>query len=116
MFDEGVLRFMGVMFTLALTGGGIYLMIMLLHAMQQKLTGGAQRAVGELEDLHERVAELEGQIGDLLAREPEQHLAELEERLEFAERLLANERGRATLPEPSDEVTAAGQDGVDRVG
>ena len=36
-----------------------------------------------------RVAELEGQIDSLVAREPEHHLAELEERLDFAERLLA---------------------------
>jgi predicted nucleic acid-binding Zn-ribbon protein len=103
------------MLAMALGGGAIYMMLILLHAMQRKLTGGSQ-ADGELEELRDRVAELEGQIDDLAVREPEQHLAELEERLEFAERLLANEKNRATLPEPSDEVTAASQDGVDRVG
>ena len=104
--NDGVWRFMFFMLALALTGGGIYLMIMLLHVLQRKLTGGAQGSAGELEELHDRVAELEGQVGDLVAREPEQHLAELEERLEFAERLLANAGNRAVLPEPSDEVTA----------
>ena len=105
----------GVMLAMALGGGAIYMMIVLLHAMQRKLTGGSQ-TVGELEELQDRVAELEGQIEDLAARQPEQHLAELEERLEFAERLLANETNRATLPEPSDEVTAESQNRVDRVG
>jgi len=55
-----------------------------------------------------RLAELEGQVADLSSHASGEYLAELEERLEFAERLLANEGNRATLPEPSDEVTARG--------
>jgi hypothetical protein len=113
--NDAAWQTIGVMLAMALGGGAIYMMIILLHAMQRKLTRGSQ-ADGELEELRERVAELEGQIDNLVAREPEQHLAELEERLDFAERLLANETNRAALPEPSDEVTAVGHDGVDRVG
>jgi hypothetical protein len=60
----------------------------------------------EREELRLRMAELEehGLVGgdqDLIAR-----VAELEERLDFAERLLASKDNRARLPQPTDEVTA----------
>ena len=112
--NDAAWKTIGVMLAMALGGGAIYMMIILLNAMQRKLTGGSQ-ADGELEELRDRVAELEGQIDDMAVREPEQHLAELEERLEFAERLLANEKNRVVLPEPSDEVTSVAQS-VNRVG
>jgi hypothetical protein len=44
---------------------------------------------GELDQLHHRLADV-----DLL----QQRVAELEERLEFTERLLARGEGQATLP------------------
>jgi DNA repair exonuclease SbcCD ATPase subunit len=113
MFDDGSMKFMGVMITLALTGGGIYLMIMLLHVLQQRLSGGRADVADELEDLRNRMEELEGVVADVTDRDVIRQLSEMEERLEFAERLLSNEENRARLPEPSDEVTAAGERGGD---
>jgi predicted nuclease with TOPRIM domain len=70
------------------------------------MLGEGSRAQEELEELRYRMAELEehgpaGSNHDLIAR-----VAELEERLDFAERLLASEDKRAKLPEPTDEVSA----------
>jgi DNA repair exonuclease SbcCD ATPase subunit len=107
MFDDSVMRFIGVMIILTLTGGGIYLMIMLLNALQQRLSGGQAQVADELEDLRHRIEELEGVVADTDDRDLHRQLSEMEERLEFAERLLSNEENRALLPEPSDEVTAA---------
>ncbi len=114
MFDDGTWRFMGVMLALALTGGGIYLMIMLLNVLQQRLSGGRADVADELEDLRHRMEELEGVVADVTDRDLIRQLSEMEERLEFAERLLSKEDNRARLPEPSDEVTAAGVRGGDR--
>ena len=102
--NDAAWQTIGVMLAMALGGGGIYMMIILLHALQRKLAGGTQ-AVVEIEELKDRVLELEGQIEDLVAREPEQHLAELEERLDFAERLLAQGDLKAMPAEGSDEVS-----------
>jgi hypothetical protein len=113
MIDDGMMRFTGVMITLALTGGGIYLMIMLLNALQGRLGGGRAHVADELEDLRNRMEELEGVVADTMDRDVPRRLSEMEERLEFAERLLSNEN-RARLPEPSDEVTAADERGGDR--
>jgi hypothetical protein len=114
MIDDGMMRFTGVMITLALTGGGIYLMIMLLNALQGRLGGGRAHVADELEDLRGRMEELEGVVADTTDRDVLRQLSEMEERLEFAERLLSNEENRARLPEPSDEVTAAGDRGGNR--
>ena len=114
MFDDGTMRFMGVMMALALTGGGIYLMIILLNTLQQRLSGGGADVPDELEDLRHRMEELEGVVADGTDRDLIRQLSEMEERLEFAERLLSNEENRARLPEPSDEVTAAGPRSGDR--
>jgi DNA repair exonuclease SbcCD ATPase subunit len=113
MFDDGTMNFMGVMLSLALTGGGIYLMIILLNTLQQRLSGGGADVADELEDLRHRMEELEGVVADGTDRDLIRQLSEVEERLEFAERLLSNEENRARLPEPSDEVTATGQRGGD---
>ena len=96
------LRFMIVLLTI--TCGG-YFAVTLLQAMRQRLLGRTGAMHDELEDLHERVAELEaqGMSGDSQA---ERRLLELEERVDFAERLLVREGERASLPEPSDEVSA----------
>lgn len=53
------------------------------RAMARRLEGGGGAARGELEALRERVAELE---------QGHQRLAELEERLDFSERILAERR------------------------
>ena len=96
------LRFMIVLF--ALTCGGFFAFT-LLQALRERLLGRSGAMGDELEDLHERVAELEarGVSGDFQA---EQRLLELEERVDFTERLLARDGERASLPEPSDEVSA----------
>jgi len=101
--DEA-LRFMVVLFTL--TCGG-FLAFTLLQALRERLLGRTGAMHDELEELHERVAELEAQgvSGDFQA---EQRLLEVEERLDFTERLLARDGERASLPEPSDEVSAQG--------
>ena len=111
--DDGMMRFMGVMMSLALTGGGIYLMIILLNTLQQRLSGGGADVTDELEDLRHRMEELEGVVADGTDRDLIRQLSEMDERLEFAERLLSNEENRARLPEPSDEVTADGPRGGD---
>ena len=114
MIDDGMMRFIGVMITLSLTGGGIYLMIILLNTLQGRLSGGQSEVADELEDLRHRMEELEGVVADVTDHDLIRQLSEMEERLEFAERLLSNEENRARLPEPSDEVTAAGERGGDR--
>ncbi len=96
------LRFMIVLF--ALTFGG-YFAVTLLQALRQRLLGRTGAMHDELEDLYERVAELEAQ-GVSGGFQAEQRLLELEERVDFTERLLARDGGRASLPEPSDEVSA----------
>ena len=69
----------------------------------------------ELQLVTDRLAQLEAEAVD-----PEEHqevmarLAETEERLEFAERLLAQQGLKLPLPEPTDEVTDTGEPGVDR--
>ena len=108
MFDDKMLKFIGFILTMALVGGGVYMMIILLNALSRKLTGGRGESPTELEELQDRLAELEGQVADLSSHASGEYLADLEERLEFAERLLANEGNRAALPEPSDEVTGRG--------
>ena len=106
MFDNGVLKFMSVMLTLVLVGGAGYGMIILLHALQQKLTGGANEVREELAEVKQRLEQLEASGEDTQAEDMDLRLAEVEERLEFAERLLSSEDNRAKLPEPSDEVSA----------
>jgi hypothetical protein len=79
--------------TLTMVGGSILgwkLLAPLVHAFARRLEGkhhGVDPA--ELADLRQRVQELEGQQGRVL---------ELEERIDFAERLLAQNRDPARLP------------------
>lgn len=54
--------------------------------------------LGKPTDRAERVAELERRVGDLEAGQ--QRMAELEERLDFAERLLAKQRDAERLGPP----------------
>lgn len=128
MFDEGMMRFAGVMIILTLTGGGIYALIILLNAMQKKLGVDSQSeaitsdrlqellgismddldgtdpslvSATEMKALRERVESLEDLVADL-----GESRVELEERLDFAERLLSREENRAVLPEPTTETSA----------
>ena len=92
---------------IVLIGGGStgYLAYTVVQVIRRRMLGEGSSAGEELEELRYRMAELEehGHVGsdhDLIAR-----VAELEERLDFAERLLASEDNRAQLPEPTDEVS-----------
>ncbi len=105
MFDEDVLKFVGVVLSLVLAGGAGYGMIILLHALQQKVTGGADQVRQELAEVSQRLEQLEASGDDNHAEDIDLRLAEVEERLEFAERLLSSEDNRAKLPEPTDEVS-----------
>ena len=107
-----VFQVLGVVFALVLVGlGAGYFGFILLQAFRAKLLGRPGAARDELEDLRERVAELEEQAAGGLDLQAEQRLLEVEERVDFAERLLASERERAVLPEPSDEVSAPSRRG-----
>ena len=105
MFDENVLKYLGVMLSLVLVGGAGYGMIILLHALQQKVTGGADQVRQELAEVSQRLEQLEASGDDNHAEDMDLRLAEVEERREFAERLLSSEDNRAKLPEPSDEIS-----------
>ncbi len=81
------LEFFGVMMTIALSAGGIYAVIAIASAFAKRLErrGGVVDPALEEEVAHlrERLAGLEG---------AEERLAELEERLDFAERMLTQAR------------------------
>ncbi len=70
------------------------------------MLGEGSSAQEELEELRDRMAELEEHGAPGLNHDLIERVAELEERLDFAERLLSAEDKRARLPEPSDEVSA----------
>ncbi len=90
---------------MVLVGGAGYGMIILLNALQQKVTGGADQVRQELAEVSQRLEQLEASGDDNHAEDMDLRLAEVEERLEFAERLLSSEDNRAKLPEPTDEVS-----------
>jgi hypothetical protein len=87
-----------IFFTLAAVVGGPLLAVMIVPALARRFLGKTARWPGEtprgdraeVEDLRERLVEL-----DDMAR----RVAELEERVDFAERLLAQQRD-AALPRP----------------
>ncbi|MEE8062157.1 MAG: hypothetical protein V3T16_10005 [Gemmatimonadales bacterium] len=94
------------LFGLLLVTGTIgYLAYTGVEVVRRRMLGGASPAEEELEELRNRVAELEehdpaGSDHELIAR-----VAELEERLDFAERLLAKGDMKALPPEATDEVS-----------
>lgn len=81
--------------TLTVVGGaflGWKLLVPLVHALARRLEGPARpdgASAGELAELRSRLQELESQQGRVL---------ELEERVDFAERMLAQQREAARLP------------------
>ncbi len=54
------------------------------------------------EELAQEVADLRAELGDVEALR--HRLAELEERVDFAERMLARQREAAALPPPADQL------------
>jgi hypothetical protein len=98
------------LFGLLLVAGGVsYFGFVVLHAFRIRVLGEPGAGPAELEELRERISDLEEQFagGEQLQTDP--RVLELEERVDFAERLLARERERMVLPEPSEEVTAPSQ-------
>ena len=96
---------------LLLAGGVSYFGFIVLHAFRVKVLGEPGAGPAELEELRERIADLEDQVASGEEFQTDPRVLELEERVDFAERLLASERERAVLPEPSEEITAPGQAG-----
>ena len=90
---DDILKFFGVMASLATVGVFGYAGFVLVNAFQQRLTRGHQPAIdpAELEALRAQAAEIDG----LHAR-----LEELEQRVDFAERLLARGENPAELAAP----------------
>ena len=81
------LEFLGVAATFVLSGVGVYAGIRLVHVWTRRLMDDRSEPVSaELEELRARVHELESV-----------RLAELEERVDFAERLLAQAQEPARL-------------------
>ena len=82
-----LLKFFGVMMSIALAGGGAYAVIALISVWVKRMErrGAAQDPAleEELLRLRDRVHQLEG---------AEERMAELEERLDFAERMLTQAR------------------------
>jgi len=84
-----------IFFTLAAVVGGPLLAVMIVPALARRFLGKTARWPGEtpradVEDLRERLVQLD----DMSRR-----VGELEERVDFAERLLAQQRD-AALPKP----------------
>lgn len=79
--DSDVLKFFGIMMSLGLVGAGTYAAIAVVNALTNRLKGkaGPDVSPGELEYLRDRVEQVEGLS---------ERVAELETRLDFAERLL----------------------------
>lgn len=84
---EDILKFFFVMLSIMMAAGGGYAIIALVPALVRRVERRGGVAPAEFEEelarLRERVHELEG---------AEERLAELEERLDFAERMLTQAR------------------------
>ncbi|MBK8005590.1 MAG: hypothetical protein IPK12_17125 [Gemmatimonadetes bacterium] len=93
-FSPEVLNRLGpILGGFTLTFAAVYLLRPLVRAWARRIEGGVAGAgTGELEELRARVQELEAR---------ELRLVELEERLDFTERLLARQDRRA-LPDEAD--------------
>ena len=96
----------GLFAVLIVAGTAGYLAFTGVQVVRRRMLGEGSPAEEELEELRHRMTELEehgpaGSDPDLIAR-----VAELEERLDFAERLLAKGDLRALPREATDEVSA----------
>jgi predicted outer membrane protein len=94
---DGVLKLFGIFMAMAIAGSAAYVVIVLANALVKRVEGrsGAPEALrADLEDLRTRVEEGE---------QARARISELEERLEFAERLLAQHRMADRLPASGEE-------------
>ena len=83
---DDILKFFGVMMSIMVAAGGGYAVIALVSAWARRLERRAAAdpvLEAEVDRLRDRVHQLEG---------AEERMAELEERLDFAERMLAQGR------------------------
>lgn len=84
---DGVFRIFGVMLAIAGAGSIGYLVIALANVLVRRLEGGASRG---FEHLEAEMADLRARLDD--ADAARSRITELEERLDFAERMLAQQR------------------------
>ena len=91
----------GVLILLTLIGGfaAIGAMTTIAHAAAKRLRGGSgtsEEVRRKLEETEQRLSETEARLDELSGTES--RLLELDERMEFAERLLQQQRDRERLP------------------
>lgn len=91
--DSDVLKILGVFLSIGLAVSVTYGAVALISAFARRLEG---RRSPDVELLAHELEELRMRVDDGEAMRA--RVAELEERLDFAERLLAQERDRARLP------------------
>ncbi|MEP6571371.1 MAG: hypothetical protein ABJD11_01705 [Gemmatimonadota bacterium] len=89
MDDATLIKHLATILGMTLVGGALILGP-IGRALARRIAGEHTRT-NELDDLHERVQHLE---------QGENRVSELEERLEFTERVLAKERDAGRLPKP----------------
>jgi hypothetical protein len=90
---------------LIVAGTCSYLAFTAVQVVRRRLLGEGLPAIEEIVELRNRVEELEDQGTGGLDQGALDRVAELEERLDFAERLLAQGDLKALPVEPTDEVT-----------
>jgi hypothetical protein len=93
---DGVLKLFGIFMAMSIAGSAAYVIIVLANALVKRIEGRhtmSEAVQAELDELRTRVEDGE---------QTRARLAELEERLEFAERLLSQHRAEGRLPAGGD--------------
>jgi hypothetical protein len=94
---DGVFKLFGIFMAMTMAGSAAYVIIVLANALVKRLEGrntAAGAVQAELDELRSRIEEGE---------QTRARIAELEERLEFAERLLSQYRADGRLPAGGEE-------------
>lgn len=94
---DDAIKLFGIFMAMSLAGSTAYVVIVLANTLVKRLegrSGAAEALQAELDDLRGRVEEGE---------QARTRISELEERLEFAERLLSQQRAEARLPAGGEE-------------
>jgi hypothetical protein len=89
---DALVKLFGIVLAIGLAGGTVYLAVSLIEVLIKRLEG---RRPGSLDAVERELDELRMRIED--GEQARQRIAELEERLEFAERLLAQQRDHERL-------------------
>ena len=95
--DDNIIRLFGVFLTLATAGGVGYGLVAIGYAISKRIEGGARLNDDELAFLRDQAEEVEA------LRE---RLTELEERVDFAERMLPSPGSREPATSDSGEHAA----------